>query len=224
MLNPKLLSAQLNFAENLLLSHSNARSTSRNAIVSLIEPDPSLPLNSPAWLASSHLQSLTFAELYENVGKCIIWLKELGVQNGDRVVAFSPSNSECVVLCLAVAAIGAMWSSVPSEFGVQAVLERFQQISPKLIIAGDRYRYSGKEYAVLPKLVTLLASLPTITTVVMVGHLDLDRKSRVAFPSNDGRKWLHWNECVTGRPALVGDIVFERFDAMIPLYVLYSSG
>ena len=111
-----------------MLSHPNARSTRRDAIVSLIEPDPSLELNSPAWLASSHLHSLSFEELYQQVGKCIAFLKELGVQQGDRVVAFSPSNSECVVLCLATAAIGGMWSSVPAEFGVQAVLERFQQV------------------------------------------------------------------------------------------------
>lgn len=126
--NPHLLNAKLSFTENLLLSHPNARSKTRNAIVSLIEPDPSLVPNSPAWLATTHLHSLTFEELYQQVGQCIELLRELGVEEGDRVVAFSPSNSECVVMCLAVAAIGGMWSSVPAEFGIQAVLERFQQV------------------------------------------------------------------------------------------------
>lgn len=128
--NPQLVSARLNYAENLLLSHAHARS-SHTALVSVIEPDPALAPASPQSLASTFLRSLSFEELYQEVRKVAHALKGMGVVAGDRVVAFSPSNAEAVVACLAAASLGAVWSSCPPEFGVNAVLERFTQVRPR---------------------------------------------------------------------------------------------
>lgn len=55
-------------------------------------------------------------------------MTRLGVKQGDRIVAFSPNNAEAAVAALAAATLGAVFSSCPSEFGTNAVLERFSQV------------------------------------------------------------------------------------------------
>ncbi|KAL8276789.1 hypothetical protein RQP46_010794 [Phenoliferia psychrophenolica] len=221
--NPNLIRAKMNFAENILLAHSHGRSH-RDAVVSVIEPDcgPS----EPDYLNSTFLRSLTWEGLYQEVNAVSQALQAMGVGPGDRVVAFAPSNAEAIIACLATAVLGGVWSSCPAEFGTSAVLERFSQIEPKVLFTADFYRYAGKRMPVFEKLLTILESLPSITNVVVVGHLQRDRHPAIPFPqTRKGRAWQSWGEVVqAGRETAKRDITFWRGPAMAPIYVLYSSG
>ena len=73
-------------------------------------------------------------------------LRALGVQRGDRVVAYMPNIPETLVAFLAVASIGAIWSSAAPEFGARSVIDRFAQIEPKVLLAVDGYRHGGKDF------------------------------------------------------------------------------
>ncbi|KAI5476199.1 hypothetical protein MNV49_007961 [Pseudohyphozyma bogoriensis] len=223
--NPNLINAQMNLAENLLLSHPLARSDAE-ALVSVREPDPSLKPGTPEYLSSTFLRSLTHKQLYNEVSMVATALRKLGLKRGDRVATFSPSNAEAVVLCLAATALGCVWSSCPSEFGVRATLERLTQIEPKVLLAADFYRYGGKTLPIYPKLNEILASLPTVETVIVVGQINLDRNPREPFPRDTkGKKWTSWNDLVKcGKEGDGRDIKFERGSAMDPVYILYSSG
>lgn len=107
----------------MLLSHPYARSPKR-ALVSLIEP------KSLSDLSSSLTRQLSFEELYQEVRLVAHTLRtDFGVKPGDTVGAFSPSNAEAVIFCLATLAVGAVWSSCAAEFGSVAVLERLEQVS-----------------------------------------------------------------------------------------------
>ncbi|GAA5963040.1 hypothetical protein JCM21900_002319 [Sporobolomyces salmonicolor] len=219
--NPGLIRANLNYAENMLLSHPYARSSHR-ALISLIEPTS---LND---LDSSLARALSFEELYQEVRLLAHTLRtEFDLKPGDRVAAFSPSNAEAVILCLAVLAIGGVWSSCPSEFGTQAVLERLEQIEPKVLLTADSYRYAGKTHAIYPKLQQVLARLPSVKHVIVVGHLHHDREPREKFPvkkEREGRTWLSWNEAVRRGEGAPQEIRFHRGSAMEAQWVLYSSG
>lgn len=82
--------AKVNWAENALLSHPNARSTTKLAIVGCKEPSPQA---SPSQrMASSFLRSLTYDQLYIEVAQAAAGLKKLGVGPGDRVAALTPNN------------------------------------------------------------------------------------------------------------------------------------
>lgn len=94
--NPNLIRARLNFAENMLLSHANARSTTALALVSIVEPDPTIDPKSPAYLESTFLRQLTYEELYQEVRQLAHVLKRMGVKPGDRVAAYAPSCIEMV--------------------------------------------------------------------------------------------------------------------------------
>jgi acetoacetyl-CoA synthetase len=110
----RLPHARLNYAENLLLSHCNARSTSKIAIHSVIE--------------GTVIRSLTWAELYDEVRSASRAMRNLGLCPGDRVAAYTANNAEAVIMILAASAIGAIWSATPCEFGVIATLDRLEQV------------------------------------------------------------------------------------------------
>ena len=71
-------------------------------------------------------------------------LRAMGVRPGDRVVGYLPNIPEAAVAFVAAASLGAMWSSCSPDFGVDAVLDRFGQIEPKVLFAVDGYTYGGK--------------------------------------------------------------------------------
>ncbi|GAA5830166.1 hypothetical protein JCM3766R1_002806 [Sporobolomyces carnicolor] len=219
--NPNLIRAQVNYAENALLSHPYARSSHR-ALVSLIEPQ------SLSDLSSSLTRQLSFEELYQEVRVIAHTLRnDFGIRPGDTVGAFSPSNAEAVVFCLATLAVGGIWSSCAAEFGSVAVLERLEQIEPKVLLTADTYAYGGKKHEIYPKLNEILAKLPSVKQVVVVGQLHRDREPRVPFPSKEkrrGKEWLTYNEVKRRGEGADKEIKFHRCNAMDPQWVLYSSG
>ena len=73
-------------------------------------------------------------------------LRRLGVRPGDRVAGYLPNVPEAVVAFLGAASIGAVWSSCAPDFGTRAVLDRFVQIEPTVLVAVDGYRFNGKDY------------------------------------------------------------------------------
>ena len=73
-------------------------------------------------------------------------LRALGVERGDRVVAYLPNIPEAIVAFLAARRIGAIWSSCSPDFGARSVVDRFAQIEPKVLFAVDGYRYGGKDF------------------------------------------------------------------------------
>ncbi|CCO26473.1 acetoacetyl-CoA synthetase [Rhizoctonia solani AG-1 IB] len=115
--------SQVNWAENALW----CRASDKIAIIEAVEPTPDL--------ASSPLRQITYAELYIQVADIVSALIEYGVKKGDRVASYSSNCIETAVVCLATAAIGALWVSAAADFGPDGVLERFEQVKPKVIFA-----------------------------------------------------------------------------------------
>jgi len=149
---------------------------------------------------SSAPAELTWDELRDQVARCTAGLSRLGVGRGDRVVAYMPNVPETVIAFLACAGIGAIWSSCAPEFGTPTVVDRFEQIEPKLLIATEGYRYGGRDYDRRPRVREIEAAIPSLEHTVLV-------------PSG-------WDELL-GEPA---ELSFEQVPFDHPLWVLYSSG
>ncbi|HEY9182699.1 MAG TPA: AMP-binding protein, partial [Gammaproteobacteria bacterium] len=109
---------------------------------------------------------IDWAELRRQVAAIAETLRALGVRKGDRVAAFIANRPEAVVAMLAAASLGAVWSSCSPDFGVDAVIDRFGQIEPKVLFATDGYFYNGKSIDSLPTIHALAARLPTLESVV----------------------------------------------------------
>jgi acetoacetyl-CoA synthetase len=156
---------------------------------------------------------LTAADLRDAVARCRAGLARLGVGRGDRVAAFLPNVPEAIVALLATASLGAIWSSCAPEFGVRAVIDRFGQIEPKVLIAVDGYRYGDKAIDRRAELAEIRSALPSLGATVVLPYLDAAGAAEV--PGTVG-----WDELV----AVPGSLEFEPVPFEHPLYVLYSSG
>lgn len=164
------------------------------------------------------LQELSWPELRRQVASLAAHLQGLGVEAGDRVVAFLPNTPQTAVAFLAVASLGAVWSVCSPDMGPVAVLDRFRQIAPKVVIACDGYVYGGTAHDRLPVLEGLLPELPSVEHVVLWRYLDADAKhSRLASAS---RQAHDFDTLIADEATLVPTWV--AFDH--PLWVVYSSG
>ena len=169
----------------------------------------------PAVLFASETRPLTpvsWAELEQQVAAVARSLREVGVQRGDRVVAYMPNMPETLVAFLATASLGAIWSSCSPDFGVDAVLDRFSQIEPSILFAVDGYTYGGKPFDRSQTVRELQQRLPTLRTTVVVPYLE-------TTPTTiDGVAWAD----VLNQPA--ERLVCEPLPFDHPLWILYSSG
>ncbi|WP_233855709.1 acetoacetate--CoA ligase [Paraburkholderia sp. HD33-4] len=158
--------------------------------------------------------AMGWAELRRQVAALAASLRRMGVERGDRVAAFMPNIPETVVAFLAVASLGAIWSVCSPDMGQLAVLDRFRQIEPKVMIAVDGYRYGGKAHDRIELVRMLLGELPTVKHVVLVP--DLDPQASVAgLPGG-----LAWTDAIAADTPL--DVEHVPFDH--PLWIVYSSG
>ncbi len=173
----------------------------------------------PAILHASELRELdelSWGELRTQVGAVAAGLRELGVQRGDRVVAYMPNVPEAIVAFLATASLGAVWSSCSPDFGPASVIDRFAQIEPKVLFAVDGYRYGGKDFDRRDVLAELQAAMPSLRQTVVLPYLDPE-------PDLSGlREASRWDELLAAGEG--ADPSFERVPFEHPLWVLYSSG
>lgn len=158
-------------------------------------------------------QSLSWAELERQVASLAAALRGFGVVPGDRVVAYLPNRPEAVVAFLACASVGAIWSICSPDMGSVSVLDRFRQIEPKVMIAADGYRYSGKVFSRLDVLDEIRCELPSLEYCVLVPILGAE-----AGAAPEGT--IGWAELVSAEVAL--EPAWLPFDH--PLWIVYSSG
>jgi acetoacetyl-CoA synthetase len=157
------------------------------------------------------LRKISWHELTRDVTAVAAALRRMGITRGDRVAAYLPNIPEAVVAFLACASIGAIWSSCSPDFGTQGVVERFQQIEPRLLIAVDGYAYAGKTINRIEQVRALQRALSTVEHTVLVPYLNRE-------PIGNG--FVQWNALLHPVAALeVEQIPFDH-----PLWILYSSG
>ena len=161
-------------------------------------------------------RDMTWRELHDAVSRLARAFRAEGLTAGDRVAAYMPNVPETVVAMLAAASIGCVFTSASPDFGIQGVLDRFGQVSPKVLIAADAYTYNGKVQPCLDKLPAIAAGMPSLERVLVVPYVD---------PAPDVSAVPHavsLDEYLA--PHAPGGIEFTRVGFNDPLYILYSSG
>jgi acetoacetyl-CoA synthetase len=175
--------------------------------------------NREAILFASELretQSLTWQALEEKVGAFSAWLRTLGVEKQDRVVAYVANMPEAIVAFLACASIGAIWSSCSPEFGSRSVVDRFKQIEPKVLIAVDGYRYGGKNFDRMETVQAIQNAIPTLEQTILIPYLN---ESPDLSMLTQTTTWEEGLQQYIGEP-----LTFERVPFDHPLWILFSSG
>jgi len=134
----------LNFAENLL---RNLKDSENEIIISTAEH---LPLGQE-WRISGK-------ELYGSVSRCAKAMCNLGILKGDVIAAYAPNITEVVVFMLAAASIGALFTTIPPDFGVEATVDRISQTKPKLLLVANAVFYNGKVHDCWTKCLEIVQS------------------------------------------------------------------
>jgi acetoacetyl-CoA synthetase len=146
----------------------------------------------------------TWRELREETARVRAGLVARGVGEGDRVAAYLPNVPATIAAMLATASLGAIWTVAAPEFGAQAVIDRFAQLEPSVLLAVDGYRYGGRDFDRTGEAARIAEAIGA--PLVRFGHLD-------------GSGW---------EPGFVPDAVpplaFAEVGFRHPLWVLYSSG
>lgn len=161
----------------------------------------------------SPIDSITWKTLKENTAAMANFLRSHGLSAGDGVVGFLPCIPEASVSLLASASLGCVWSSCSPDFGTQAVIDRFAQIEPRVLIATTSYRYNGKKHNKTEVVRSLVEALPTLKAVILIGDGNVPDIGKMPVHS--------WSSLIQEKSAR---LTFERVPFSHPLWVLYSSG
>jgi len=179
---------------------------------------------------AGHDGSLSYGELDEQVAIVRSALVALGVRAGDRVAAYLPNSPQALIGLLAAASLGAIWTSCSPDFGPRAVIDRFAQVTPKVLIAVDGYVYGGKRFDRRDEVAAIAAALPGLRCVIMVDYVGAEGAAQSlpvpvtpwsALADLAGRDPAGRNLTATGAGLRTefADVPFDH-----PLWVLYSSG
>ncbi len=187
---------KLNFAENLLRYRDD-----RDALL----------FRSETGLGSS----ITYRQLYKQVAGVASALRKLGVEPGDRIAAYMPNLPETVIAMLAATSIGAIWSSCSPDFGIDGVVDRLDQIKPKVLFCAAAYTYNGKQHDCLARVREIQKRIDSIQKVIVIPYVDSD-------PDIDILENAELLESFSNSDA--AEIEFTRLPFDHPVYVLYSSG
>jgi acetoacetyl-CoA synthetase len=201
--------AQVNYARQVLRHVDAAHAAGLPAIIS--HNESTLGQQAPA--------CLSWPELRRQVAALALHLQAQGVQPGDRVAAYLPNIPEAMVAFLATASLGAVWSICAPDMGTQAVLDRFAQIEPKVLIACDGIRYGGRELPRHQVIAELCAALPSLRHLIVHRH---------PAQAHDNSKTIA-NYVDLARATSQNDAKTDAFEPLWlafdhPLWIVYSSG
>lgn len=193
--------AQVNYARQALRHVDAAHAAGLPAIISRNE--------------KGQHREMPWPELRQQVAALALHLQAQGVKPGDRVAAYLPNVPEAMVALLATVAIGGVWSICAPDMGTAAVLDRFQQIEPTVLIGVDGVTYGGRDHDRTGVLQELRAALPTVKHAVLLSNLDA---------TNSIAEWTYWTSATARNDAETAafEPMWLPFDH--PLWIVYSSG
>ena len=126
------------------------------------------------WAEDKFRRELDLPEIIHQVQCVSSFLTRNNVKKGDRVVGYLSNIPEGVIATLAAANVGAIWSSCSPDFGVQATVDRFKQISPKILFTSDRLLQNGEFEDLYVRVNEIVSQIPSIEKVIVSDYIPDD--------------------------------------------------
>lgn len=159
-------------------------------------------------------QETSWEDLKNQTAKVANYLKSIGIKKGDRVCAMIPNCPEALIAFLATNSIGAIWSSCSPDFGTKSIIDRFQQIEPKVFFTTNAYSYNGKVFSKVETSKEIIQQLPSLLQVVDIRYI-------ADSPAFHHENQCSWEEIMQRNNST---LEFTRVDFSDPIWILYSSG
>jgi len=191
----------MNLSENCLDRHVQNGLGERTAIIWEGEP--------------GDVRHISYAELLSDVCRTANGLKSLGIEKGDRVIIYMPMIPEAAMAMLACARIGATHSVVFGAFSAQALHDRIEDASAKVVITADGGWRRGAVHDLKTSVDEALekgcASIEHVLVVKRGGN-------DVAWKSE---RDVDWTDLLAAQESTCKPAIIE---AEHPLFILYTSG
>jgi acetoacetyl-CoA synthetase len=120
----------MNVAENLLYKRIPGAQTSQRGTAG--KEDNKIALTEVRE-GATEIRNVTWGQLRREVGQLASAMRAHGVKRGDRVVVVASNSVDTLKVFLAVTTLGGMFSSSSTDMGVQGVLQRALQVTPKVL-------------------------------------------------------------------------------------------
>ena len=159
-------------------------------------------------------RTITYRDLHEEVCRLANALKSLGISKGDRVAIYLPMIPELPAAMLACARIGAPHSVVFGGFSAEALRDRINDASCKVLITADGGYRRGEIVPLKASSDEALEGTPSIEKVIVV------RRTGKDVTMEPGRDVDYSDVVAAASP----DCPAEPMDSEDMLYVLYTSG
>jgi acetoacetyl-CoA synthetase len=185
--------AKLSFAENLL--------TKMSEVTTIQE------------LSESVTYSRT--QIIQMVCNLVELFNTYGIEEGERIVSILPVGVEVLAFAIAGFETGAIVASASPEFGDSAVISRFSQLEPKVLIATTSYVWQGKSFDKRELIRAVASAIPSLELLILVGETgEIESENLSSLPT------VKWSEIENSHQPLA----FKRRAFDHPAYVLFTSG
>ncbi|HEU4936672.1 MAG TPA: acetate--CoA ligase [Vicinamibacterales bacterium] len=162
-------------------------------------------------------RTLTYWDLYRQVGAFANVLKSLGVKRGDRVALYLPLIPELAIAMLACARIGAIHSVVFGGFSAESLSDRINDSQCVLLVTADGGYRRGNVVPLKRTADEALRETPSIKNVIVVQRQAGSSDASQMVAGRD--RWYH--ELMQKADPRCEP---EAMDAEDLLYILYTSG
>ncbi|KAG0259788.1 acetyl-CoA synthetase [Mortierella polycephala] len=159
-------------------------------------------------------ENITYGELLRKVCQLAGVLRAHGIRKGDTVAIYMPMIPEAMVAFLACARIGALHSVIFAGFSSEALRDRVQDASCRLVLTSDQGKRGGKTVETKKIVDEALKACPSVETVIVCQRTGAD------VPMKEGRDFW-WSDEVSKR---CNYLTPETMHAEDPLFLLYTSG
>ncbi|GFY60117.1 acetoacetyl-CoA synthetase [Trichonephila inaurata madagascariensis] len=196
--------AELNFAENLLRYRDNTP-----ALICLDE--------------FGNEETVTFAELFEEVKRFAAAFRKQGLKIGDRVGCYMSNRKEAIFSMLAATSIGAIWGGPLPFYGARAAKKILGQMEPKFVLTVDFFQEYGEQFYPIKNLASITQDIPSLEKVIIVvTKEETSPKDIKSVP-----KSITLNDFLQSgldKQGNVPDLVFEQLPFDHPIAINFTSG
>ncbi|KFM70539.1 Acetoacetyl-CoA synthetase, partial [Stegodyphus mimosarum] len=196
--------ALFNFAENILRIRDNR--------VALIWADE-----------LGNEETVTFAEMFEEVKLYAAAFKKHGLRKGDRVACYMSNIKEAVFGLLAATSIGAIWGGPLPFYGARAASNIIKMMDAKFLLAVDHHQDYGQQFNTFENLQDIAENCPSLEKIIIVALKPETLSKDISHIPNSC--FLHeFLEDGRTPDGTVPDIVFEQLPFSHPICINFTSG
>ncbi len=153
-------------------------------------------------------ENITHKDLVVMVSALVNTFQEQGIGEADRVVAILSVGIEVLVTTLAGFGVGATVATASPEFGAEAILSRFSQLEPTVLVFSNTYPWQGKELDRSQMVAQVAKALPSLKLIIGLSA------------NNELPEIVLWSVAISNS----AQIGFTKRSFDHPAYVLFTSG